>query len=87
MKEIEKIGYNSKEEDNIVYEKYSASLSPNGKQKNKDGSAMKNSFSDIALLNSGKLRNFPSTIQPTDEKTMNRMIEYIQNAEFNEEDL
>lgn len=48
---------------------------------------MKNSFSDIALLNSGKLRNFPSTIQPTDEKTMNRMIEYIQNAEFNEEDL
>jgi hypothetical protein len=42
---------------------------------------------NIGLISLYVLRNFPSTIQPTDEKTMNRMIEYIQNAEFNEEDL
>ena len=87
MRDIEKIGYNSKEEDNNAFEKYSASLSPNAKLKIRDSSTLKNSLSDIALLNSGKLRNFPSTIQPTDEKIISRMIDYIQNSEFNEEDL
>jgi hypothetical protein len=62
LRDIEKIGYNSKEEDNNAFEKYSASLSPNAKLKIRDSSTLKNSFSDIALLNSGKLRNFPSTI-------------------------
>lgn len=85
--DMDKIGYNSKEEDNNIYDKYSASLSPNAKLKIRDGSVLKNSLSDIALLNSGKLRNFPNTIQPTDEKIMSRMIDYIQNSEFNEEDL
>lgn len=46
---LKDIGYNSKEEDN--YDKYSASLSPNAKMRPKDSSALKNSSSDIALLN------------------------------------
>ena len=46
---LKDIGYNSKEEDN--FDKYSASLSPNAKIKPKESSTLKNSSSDIALMN------------------------------------